>query len=117
MNSPFGIKVDPSIKSAIDEMKLAMLRGLCSKHTVYCQISGRKGRPLTWTDVKGMTVFNDAAENVLLGDPAGAIGDMLGGVNNTLPSIPPTPPVIDVDSIVSAVVQAVVEAGKQGAFK
>mgnify|MGYP006407540859 FL=1 len=84
------MQVDKSVQKAIDEMKLVMLRALCGKVVMYCQISARKGRPLTWNDVKGMTIFNDAAENVLLGDPAATMGNMLGGINQALPAQPVT---------------------------
>ena len=109
----YGIKIDPEMQKQVNEGMLVYYRSFVNKGVVANQIAGRKGRQLSWGDLTGQKVLMEASQNVLMGDPAVYAGGPTHAANQALPAQPVTQPTFSIPELVGAIV----EAGKQGAFK
>ena len=109
----YGIKIDPHVQLQVNEGMLVFWRSLVQKGVVANQIGARKGRPPGWGDLTAQKVLMEGAQNVLMGDPAMYAGTPVQVANQALPAQPVTQPTFNIPDLVGAIV----EAGKQGAFK
>ena len=85
----YGIQIDPEMQKQVNEGMLVYYRSFVQKGVVANQINARKGRQLSWGDLRSQKVLMEASQNVLLGDAAAYAGGPTHAANQALPAQPP----------------------------